>query len=198
LDREGHEFDLVVPDENAECGICSRETPPETVARLAYQKAENVVRKLLSTDQGESPSRLVLACDTVAECVGIVLGKPSSREHAQEMLQRLRGRQHAVYSGLCLWEIPSQRRLVRVDVTRLRMDPITDDQITEYLDTDLWEGKSGAFGFQDGPDWIHIVEGSESNVVGLPLELLQLMLTNFERDANHVQRRVIEPDTEGH
>jgi len=158
----------VEPDPNAECGICSRETPPEVVARLAYQKAANVIDKI--------ESGLVLACDTVAECVAIILGKPESREHAKQMLQRLRGRRHSVYSGICLWNKCNAHRLVRVDVSHLWMESISDQQLEDYLDTEQWIGKAGAFGFQDGPDWIRLEQGSATNVVGLPMELLDIML----------------------
>lgn len=171
LDRYGYAFTVVEPDPTAECGICSRETPPELVARLAYQKAANVIDKL---DRG-----LVVGCDTVAECVGIVLGKPENREHAREMLRRLRGREHSVYSGLCLWDKESANRIVRVDVSKLWMDAIGDSDLEAYLDTDQWVGKAGAFGFQDGPDWIHLRSGSPTNVVGLPMELLADSLTRM-------------------
>jgi septum formation protein len=56
------------------------------------------------------------------------------------------------------------------------MDAISDDELDAYLATGAWEGKAGAFGYQDGLDWVHVVEGSESNVVGLPMELLARML----------------------
>jgi septum formation protein len=69
---------------------------------------------------------------------------------------------------------------VQVDVTRLVMDPISNEQLSEYLDTGAWEGKAGAFGYQDGLDWVHVIEGSESNVVGLPMELLAKMLASIE------------------
>ena len=59
------------------------------------------------------------------------------------------------------------------------MDPISDDQLAAYLATGEWEGKAGAFGYQDGLDWVHIIEGSETNVVGLPMELLAQMLPAF-------------------
>lgn len=171
LEHFGYHFTVVEPDPTAECGVCSRETPPELVARLAYQKAANIIEKI---DHG-----LVLACDTVAECVGIVLGKPEHREHARQMLHRLRNRQHSVYSGICLWEKSTAQRSVRVDVSHLVMDNISDDEIEAYLDTDLWVGKAGAFGFQDGPEWIHLVHGSVTNVVGLPMETLESMLHDF-------------------
>ena len=171
LARYGYDFQVSVPDDHAECGICSRETPPELVARLAYQKAANVIEKI--------ECGLVVACDTVAECVAIILGKPENVDHAREMLKRLRGREHSVYSGLCIWDKESARRSIRVDVSRLRMDNISDRELEAYLETEQWMGKAGAFGFQDGPDWIHLINGSPTNVVGLPMELLATMLQEF-------------------
>lgn len=168
LAEAGYDFEVIPPHDSAECGICSRETPPEMVARLAFQKAQDVAIRL--------PVGLVVGCDTVAECCGQILGKPRNREHAREMLELLRGREHHVYSGLCLWRRPSDEHHVQVDVTKLIMDPVSDDLLAAYLDTDGWEGKAGAFGYQDGLDWLHVLEGSESNVVGLPLELLATML----------------------
>jgi len=111
-----------------------------------------------------------------------VLGKPRDRAHARQMLERLRGHEHHVVSGLCLWGVPEDRHRVQVAVTRLVMTPISDQQLEGYLDTGDWQGKAGAFGYQDGHDWLQILEGSESNVVGLPLELLDEMLREWERD----------------
>ncbi len=59
------------------------------------------------------------------------------------------------------------------------MDSLSDEQLDEYLDSGQWEGKAGAFGFQDRLGWVHIVEGSASNVVGLPMELLTEMLAEI-------------------
>jgi septum formation protein len=174
LAEHGYQFEVVPPHEAAECGICSRETPPEMVARLAWQKAADVA---LRVDTG-----VVIGCDTVAECCGIILGKPKNREHAREMLALLRGRDHHVYSGLCLWVRPGEEHHVQVDVTRLVMDPISDGELEAYLETEQWEGKAGAFGYQDGLDWVHVIEGSESNVVGLPMELLARMLETIQDD----------------
>lgn len=168
----GYDFQVIVPSATAECGVCSRETPPELVARLARQKAEDVAKRLTEG--------LVIGCDTLAECRGQMLGKPKNREHAGEMLRFMRGREHSVYSGLCLWLLPQEEVHVQVDRTRLQMIELTDSEIDSYLDTNLWEGKAGAFGLQDRLGWIEIVEGSESNVVGLPMELLTTMLAACE------------------
>lgn len=173
LEQAGYDFEVMPPQEAAECGVCSRETPPELVSRLAFQKARDVAGRV---NQG-----VVVGCDTVAECRGQVLGKPADRKHAREMLSLLRGRPHRVYSGLCLWRRPDDARLVRVDVTHLRMDALTDQQLEEYLDSDSWQGKAGAFGYQDRLGWVHVAAGNESNVVGLPLELLTEMLADLQR-----------------
>lgn len=175
LAHAGFRFEVVSPHESAECGICSRETPPELVARLAWQKAADVARRTVREG-------LILACDTVAECQGHVLGKPANRDHAREMLSLMRGREHRVYSGVCLWRRPGDETLVRVAVTRLRMDRLSDHELETYLESNEWEGKAGAFGYQDGLDWVHVLEGSESNVVGLPMELLGEMLEELDPD----------------
>lgn len=168
MEQQGYQFQVIAPHESAECGMCSRESPPELVARLAYQKAADVARRI---ERG-----VVIGCDTVAECLGHILGKPRDRRHARGMLRLLRGRKHRVYSGLCLWQRPTNETSVRVAVSVLEMDPVTDAQIEEYLDSFAWEGKAGAFGYQDGHDWIHLLDGSESNVVGLPMETLSEMI----------------------
>jgi septum formation protein len=95
------------------------------------------------------------------------------------MLTQLSGREHRVISGICLWPLTNSPPLVRVAITRLRMDPLTDSQLDEYLHSGAWKGKAGAFGYQDRLGWVHIIEGSESNVVGLPMELLAEMLAEI-------------------
>ncbi|MGO9109267.1 MAG: Maf family protein [Thermoguttaceae bacterium] len=171
LTEAGYDFEVVVPDEAAECGVCSRETPEKLVARLARQKAANVVPRI--------SSGLVLGCDTVAECCGQILGKPADEEHARQMLRMLSGRDHRVLSGLCLWNVPGCNPQIRIAVTHLRMDRLSDKEIDGYLASGLWEGKAGAFGYQDRLGWIRMIEGSETNVVGLPMELLAEMLDTW-------------------
>ena len=171
LQEAGYEFEVMAPSETAECGVCGGESPPQMVSRLAYQKAADVGPR---TGPG-----LVLGCDTVAECAGRILGKPADEERAREMLELLSGRKHHVYSGLCLWRVPDGEPLVEVDRTTLLMRTLSSGEIDDYLASGLWVGKAGAFGLQDRLGWLEIVEGSESNVVGLPLERLADMLGRY-------------------
>jgi septum formation protein len=168
LIEAGYRFEVIPPDDSAEGGICENENPPQLVARLAYQKAVNVAQKI--------ETGIIIGCDTVAECDGQILGKPIDAVDARRMLQALSGREHRVFSGLCLWDVPGGEPRIRVATTILRMDVLSDLQLDDYLRSGQWEGKAGAFGYQDRLGWVHIVEGSASNVVGLPLEVLEEML----------------------
>ncbi len=174
LTAAGYAFRVVAPGAAAECGVCSRESPGELVARLARQKAADVATQLATE---AASHEIIVACDTVAECLGKILGKPVNRTHAREMLQLLSGHEHRVYSGLCLWPRDKREPQTRVARTTLRMEALDDQRIDEYLNSGLWEGKAGAFGYQDRVDWLSIVAGSESNVIGLPMELLAAMFS---------------------
>lgn len=169
MTQAGFHFDIVLPSESAECGICSRESTPELVARLACQKALDVAPRI----EGEA---IVVACDTVADIMGRVLGKPDDRRHAEEMLRLLSGREHAVFSGLCLLKLPESELIVEVEKSVLLMQPLSEQQIQQYLDSEDWVGKSGAFGYQDGHPWLQLKSGTADNVVGLPIDTLNRML----------------------
>jgi len=180
LTDAGYQFEIVVPHDSAECGICSTGGPAALVVELAQRKAADVICQLAERGQEKKASSILIACDTVAECEGAVLGKPRDEEHARSMLGRLRGNVHRVYSGLCVGPCDGGSLVTRLAVTELRMDSISDDQLDEYLASGLWRGKAGSFGYQDRVGWLHILEGSESNVIGLPMELLEEMLANAE------------------
>ena len=172
----GYQFEVILAADSAECGVCSRETAPELVARYAYRKAADVASRL--------ESGLVLAADTVASCLGQILGKPRDQQHAEVILRTLSGRRHDVYTGVCLWSVTHRKCLVDVVRTELEMAALSEAMLEDYLDSMLWEGKAGAFGYQDGNDWLRVLgDGSESNVVGLPMERLAELLEKFDQTA---------------
>lgn len=179
LREAGYNFTVVPAADDVECGVCSDSGPAGLVAELAYRKAKAVWEQLQS--EGHSPvmndGSVVLAADTVAECDGFILGKPRDEDDARKMLKQLSGREHRVLTGVCVVDLTKALEPdIRVAVTKLRMDILTDQQLSEYIESGQWEGKAGAFGYQDRLGWVHIVEGSESNVVGLPMELVAEML----------------------
>lgn len=173
LTAAGYDFRVELPSAGAEDDALPTESAEQVVRRLALQKAADVARRVSAA--------LVLAADTLAVCDGQLLGKPHDREHAERMLRHLSGRTHHVLSGICLWDVPSGRRLVDVVRTDLQMTALAEPVLQQYLDSLRWQGKAGAFGYQDGNDWLQIIGGgSESNVVGLPMERLAELLARFD------------------
>ena len=176
LQEAGIAFETILPDESAEDDRRLDEPTEEYVRRLAFQKAKNVADK---RERG-----IFIGCDTIVLCGGDVLEKPADRADARRMIRQLRGQVHQVLSGLCLVMKDASRDtqvLTETATTQLFMQPISDGELETYLDTGIWQGKSGAFGYQDCQNWISILEGSESNVVGLPMGLLQQMLETMSR-----------------
>ena len=179
----GYRFDVISASDAAEDAIRDDETPSQYVMRQARQKADDVaglIRRgeIAFADTRRRPA-VVIGCDTVAVCDGGILGKPQNIDDAGRMLRLLGGKQHETLSGLCLIDVMADKTFVDVERTVLSMHVMSDALLETYLASRQWEGKAGAFGYQDGLDWLEIVEGSESNVVGLPLELLGKMLEQW-------------------
>ena len=168
----GWKFNIELPDPGLEESFnpC-RCDPKELVRSLAHLKADNVAKRLADTQE----ATIVLACDSIAVCRGEILGKPKDRNDAYRMLRLLSGSRHEVHTGMCLIRLPEFRVVETVETSVLYMEPLAESRIQAYLDSGLWQGKAGAFGYQDGNDWLQLESGSESNVVGLPLETFAIL-----------------------
>jgi septum formation protein len=168
LEEAGYQFIVCPPDPSVEAEFESASAAQLLVVELALAKAEAIA------DQFDNA--VILAADTVAECEGEILGKPRDREHAAEILTALSGKNHYVLTGVALIRMPGWQTVTRMEQTLLTMAPLSNGQIESYLDSGQWRGKAGAFGYQDGLDWVRITRGLASNVVGLPVERLPGML----------------------
>ena len=114
------------------------------------------------------PELLVIGADTVVCCEGKILGKPHSREAAAEMLTALQGRSHEVYTGVTLY---SQSETVTFfECTQVEFYPMTEVEISEYIDSKEPMDKAGAYGIQGlGARVVKGIRGDYNNVVGLPV-----------------------------
>ncbi len=171
LRTAGWQFTVDPPDDSVEQAVDGSLPPEQFVAAAALAKATSIAAR--------HEIGIVLAADTVADCDGEILGKPTDRADAARMLTTMSNRTHRVLTGVCLWDCQSEKHTSYVEQTTLKMDAFPSDQLDAYLDSQQWQGKAGAFGYQDGLDWIHIVEGLESNVVGLPVERLSNWLSDL-------------------
>ena len=164
LMEAGYDFEVVVPDEAAECGVCSRETAEKLVARLARQKAANVVQKI-----ARRPWVPAGAHWWVWFSVAIPWPSAMGKSWANRPMKNMPARcsrcsadaNTACSAGFVSGKCPVASPRSDVAVTRLKMDRLSAKEIDDYLASGLWEGKAGAFGYQDRLGWIQVVEGSE-------------------------------------
>lgn len=175
----GYQFSVVLPAEGAEDQPLPGEPAATVVERLAYQKAADVATRLGQAIRLNTA--LVIAADTLGAVDDVLLGKPVDADDARRMLCLLSGRRHQVLTGVCLWDAATRRVVIESVVTELEMKVIDDAAVAEHLRSLRWQGKAGGFGFQDGNDWLRIISGSESNVVGLPMERLAEMIAGFDK-----------------
>ncbi|HSL21602.1 MAG TPA: Maf family protein [Vicinamibacterales bacterium] len=142
--------------------------PPEAyVVRVARDKAEAALRR-----KSGNP---VLAADTVVVYEGIVLGKPADPGEARAMLERLSGRAHDVLTGVALRV--NAREWTAVERTRVHFLPISADEIEWYVASEEPLDKAGAYAIQGlASRFVDRIEGSYSNVVGLPVATVYSLL----------------------
>ena len=173
LERMGiSQFD-VIPAKGEERADPSL-NPEQLVEALSRQKAAEVA--------AAHPDALIIAADTVVAVDGAVLGKPRSREDAADMLKRLSGREHTVYSGLTVsWQ---GRSITQHEATTVRFRPLTQADITHYISTGEPMDKAGSYGIQGyGCTLVEGISGDYYNVVGLPVCRLSQILSGFGVEA---------------
>jgi len=109
---------------------------------------------------------------------GEVLGKPKDEEDARRMLRLLSGRTHDVFTGVCI-VAPDGREFSAVDGTQVRFYPLDEAFIEAYVKGGSPMDKAGAYGIQDG-GLVEGIDGSYTNVVGLPIELCDRLITKIK------------------
>ena len=169
LAEAGYAFDV------APAGIDERrlgdETPAAYVRRLARGKAEAVAPRY--------PDRVVVGADTIVVIDGLVLGKPADAAEAAGMLGRLAGRRHTVLTGVAL--VRGARSEVAVERTEVTFTALDADRIRWYVGTGEPDDKAGAYAAQGiGSRFIERIEGSYSNVVGLPIPVVGRLLERLD------------------
>lgn len=142
--------------------------PSETVMEISRRKAAVVAAR--------HSDSIIIAADTLVFADG-ALGKPHTPERAKEMLRSLAGNWHHVYTGITVINTRSGRILRNVDKTRVHLVPMTEQEIDAYVATGEPLDKAGAYGIQGmGGMFVDRIDGSYSNVVGLPMSMLRTML----------------------
>lgn len=164
---------------NADEDIASYTSPEDLVLQLAALKAKEVAFR------PEHEGKIVIGSDTVVAFGAEVLGKPKDEADAFRMLKMLSGKAHAVYTGVCFAcrkgnEYFCETKAAKTDV---HFEELSDDWIRTYIASGSPMDKAGAYGIQDG-GLVKKIEGSYTNVVGFPLELVQATLEKIRGSKN--------------
>lgn len=169
LSRAGYQFDVLPANIDEPSGIGIRDIRAY-VHEVAWLKAASVAPQI--------SAGLVLAADTVGWLNGEVIGKPADEADARRILRTLGGTEHELWTGVVLWRRPDDLQLSWQECSRVFFERLTDTQLDEYLATRTWQGCSGAYAIQERDDpYVHVVEGSITNVIGLPMESLARVLS---------------------
>ena len=148
----------------------------QVVEELALRKAQAVYDTL----PGQSEQAIIVGSDTVVVLDGKILGKPSDRQEAKDMLESLQGRTHEVYSGVACIRTTDGATQVSHRATSVTMKPLAAKVIDAYVRTGEPDDKAGSYAIQGlGATFIERIEGCYFNVVGLPLSLLSDLLADL-------------------
>lgn len=176
LEQIGYTFEIVTSEKEE---VYQSTEPQEIVKELALLKAKDVAEKIVS-DRGEDSDRLIIGADTVVTHQGKILGKPKDKEDAARMLEALQGDAHDVYTGVAVisYDEEGKEEVISHAVgTKVYVDPMTEEEIREYIATGEPMDKAGTYGIQ-GRFAAHIskIEGDYYNVVGLPVSYIYQVL----------------------
>ncbi len=168
LSKMGYEFEICAPDVDEHVAGHAR----DIVYTLAGRKAKAAAAHC---DRG-----VVIASDTLVSLDGVPLGKPVDAADARRMLQALSGREHEVFTGVCVIDVEtgrSETRAVRTGVTFRALSP---DEINAYIETGEPMDKAGAYAIQGGAGaFVSRLDGELENVIGFPVVEVREMLAHF-------------------
>lgn len=171
LKRIFNTFEIIKPDiEEPSSGFS---TPREQVAVISWLKGQEVS---LQVKQG-----IIISADTIGWIDGKPLLKPIDREDAKEMISRMSGRNHELWTGVVLWHKPTNLQLCWQEQSIVSFKKVSPPEIEHYLETRSWKNHSGSYAIEEENDpWVQISRGSITNVIGLPLESLLFNLEKFK------------------
>jgi len=167
----GLKFKIIPAHVNEE--YLAGESPREHVKRLSRNKAMAIAQK--------NPDAWVLGADTIVVIDGLILGKPKNKKQAREMLERLSGREHKVFTGFTLVHVTSKIYKTKVISSAVQFKKISTEEMEWYISCDEPYDKAGGYAVQGkGAYFIKSIRGSYTNVIGLPLCEVLEELKNFE------------------
>jgi len=149
--------------------VNQNDLPQTTVMKIAFEKANAVLK--VCDEQG-----IIIAADTIVY-LDETMGKPKNYDDGFEMIKKLSGKEHKVFTGICIIDTVSNKKVVDYEETIVEFNVLSDEQIIKYLNTGEYKDKAGSYGIQGyGELLVKKINGCYNNVKGLPLSKLNYLL----------------------
>lgn len=168
LTEAGYKFTVVAPEVDESKFASEGLNAKEYAGQLALAKAKSVAQRFRDS--------LVIGADTVVDFDGWIIGKPADENEAEQIIKKLFSRPHKVITAIAILKADEAIEIVRADTTTVYPKKMSAEQIAVHIKGGSWKGKAGAYAIQEtGDEFVERIEGSLTNVMGLPMELLESM-----------------------
>lgn len=172
LAQAGYKFKVVPSNIDESAFPVTGVSACEHAKRMALAKAKDIAKKF--------PNCLVIGADTVVDFNGELIGKPTDAKEAEQITKKLFSAPHKVITGVAIVRLNDGTELSVSDVTTVYPNKLTTEQIAKHIKGGSWRNKAGAYAIKEtGDEFVERIEGSLTNVMGLPMELLQRLLREF-------------------
>ena len=178
LRRAGITFEIFVTNIDEQKFKAKFPDADDLVKELAKAKALFARNEFLNTDLDV----IIIAADTLVVLDGKVIGKAQNEEEAFKMIKKLSGRTHRLITGIAITESNNPKLIVDSDTTFVQFLKLSDEEIMRYIKTNEWKGRAGAYSIKDKASlFIKKINGSSSNVIGLPMhKLFEILRKEFK------------------
>jgi septum formation protein len=184
--RAGIPFEIFATNINEEKYKTEFSNAGKLVKELA--KAKALLAKAEYLKMGNDA--VIIAADTIVLLDKEIIGKPDNMEEAFTILKKLVGRTHKLITGIAITETNNSKIIVDSDVTSVQFLELSDKDIRLYIKTNEWKGRAGAYSIRDRASlFIKKIDGSSSNVIGLPMyKLFEILKKDFRLNLFHLEK----------
>jgi septum formation protein len=169
-------FEIVVPSINEDSFKYKILDPYELVKNLAKAKALAVKEMLSKT----SEEIIIIAADTIVQCDGEIIGKALDENQATNFLKKLSNRPHKLITGFAIAQLSKEIIITDFDCSIVKFADLSEEEIKLYVNSGEWKGRAGAYSIYDKASLlIENIDGSPSNVIGLPLRKIYRILKDI-------------------
>ena len=175
--RAGIPFEVFVTNINEEKFKTKFSNAVELVKELAKAKMLFTQNEL----EKKNMDAIIIAADTIVVLRGEIIGKAYNEEEAFKILKKLVGKSHKLITGIAITEIQNPKTIIKSDTTIVEFLQLSDEEIRQYIKSNEWKGRAGAYSIRDKASlFIRKINGSSSNVIGLPMhKLFEILRTEF-------------------